>query len=125
MVDFFICSDNLNFKQITSLLRIQPSETRSKETFKFKEFAKDYWSYLIEYEESDDICNQINQLIEVLLPRKKELIFLLDNEPGIEMGFNVVINVFDDVFPQLLLTSDVVNFFGELKCQIGFDIYTL
>jgi len=122
MVEFYMVGDEFDVDIVSSLLQIKPTETRQKEDFPIKEFAKVEWSISTNYQESKAISCQFERLL-AQLSSKHEIINKIKSTYNLECGFNVVIKIINDEQPEMVLTRECINFASKINAEIGFDLY--
>lgn len=121
-VEFYICAKKLDFVQITKFLRITPTSIRKAEDFPIKDFAKDYWNFDIEYEESQDINEQLLKLFDVF-KCKVDILNEICQKFNANCGVCVVINVKSDIFPAMRIENYFIEFLSSINATIDFDQY--
>lgn len=118
---FFLHANTLDFNAITKQLAVLPTEVTHKSAIKVYELAEDYWSYDIPMESCDDISEPIQRLIEVFIDKSDILLEILQ-DTDIKIGMNILIDIYNDERPLMLITGDQMSFFGKFHCPIAFDI---
>lgn len=118
---FFLHANTLDFNAITKKLAVLPTEVTHKSETKISELAEDYWSYNIPMEPCDDISEPIQRLIEVFIDKADILLEILQ-DADIKIGMNILIDIYNDERPLMLITGEQMSFFGKLHCPFAFDI---
>lgn len=119
--EFYICADNLDFDYVLSHLNISISNIRKKEDFPIKEYAKDYWYVETEYQNSNDINEQLST-ISMLVSPKKDIINEISKRFRAQCGFNIVIKREKEPLPAIYFESDFVNLASKINASINLDI---
>lgn len=112
----------MNFGEITLLLDVKPTTTRSKDTFPIKEFANDYWNFDTEYENSLDINDQLAKITNVFLDKGEVLNGICDKFNA-KCGFVIVVNVENGEFPAMYFNTNFIQFAASINAEVGFDPY--
>lgn len=118
---FFLHANTLDFNAITKKLAVLPTEVTHKSEIKISELAEDYWSYNIPMEPCDDISEPIQRSIEVFIDKADILLEILQ-DADIKIGMNILIDIYNDERPLMLITGEQMSFFGKLHCPLAFDI---
>ena len=118
---FFLHANTLDFNAITKKLAVLPTEVTHKSEIKISELAEDYWSYNIPMEPCDNISEPIQRLIEVFIDKADILLEILQ-DADIKIGMNILIDIYNDERPLMLITGEQMSFFGKLHCPCAFDI---
>lgn len=126
-VYFSIFGDSFSIDEVTEKLLLNPTESYNKGDVIRKEPSlllrrETVWNYGIEYEESYDIMDQVNQVLNVLESRK-DILIELSKEFEIEFLFMIVICVRDGQGPALYLDKRIIKFAGTINAEIHFDVY--
>ena len=115
--EFFFCADKLDFNIVNCLMGITATRIRTSESFRIKEFAKDYWCLSTEYEASEDISIQLNKIF-VTISTKKNAIKNICEQYDSSCAFLVVVE-YNDIFPTVHIGRDFVKFAAEIDAEIG------
>ncbi len=120
MVEFYICAERLNFDEINSMLKIPNPEERKRESFIYREFAKDYWSVGTGYKKAKDVNEQMEIILDLLQP-KIEMINEIKDKFKAECGFVVVIKSGDGIMPAVYFEQNVIQTAAQLGADINLD----
>ncbi len=125
-VGFYVCAKELDFDFVASLLNIEIYTTRSKNTFKFEEFAKDYWMIDSGYADVIDMNEQLEKVFSQIRDKADE-INLIREKYAAECGFDIHIKYYnlDSPAPGTYFESDFVSFAGKINAEIGMDFVPL
>jgi len=119
-VEFFFHAIKLDFSVINSRMGIVATETRTKESFAFKEFAEDYWILSTGYEVSEDINVQLSKIME-MISKKKQTIKNICKQYDAKCEFLFVIKDYFDVVPAVYFEKDFLEFVVEIQAEFGID----
>jgi len=122
MIEFWLIGDDFDVNTVTSLLQIEPTETRQKTDFPMRQFAKVEWSINTNYESSNAISDQFGKLLNQL-HNKHKIINKIKKNYNLECGFNVVVNILNNEQPEMVLTREIINFASKVDAEICFDLY--
>lgn len=131
-VSFGIEGKRLNVKKLTEELGILPTSTRGIDDWPDviknnpdlpKELQPRYaWSLC----QKMDLCKQIevpiNKIIEQI-KGKEQKIFDFCKKNNLKKYLCIVIHAENMALPELVLSSDIVSYFGKLEVEISFDVY--
>lgn len=81
-----------------------------------------YWELGTKYEESLNINDQIDKVID-LIQDKKDQVRRLMREYNLEYKFEVVINIENNAKPAMYLNKDTIKFIYDLGAEIDFNLY--
>jgi hypothetical protein len=137
MAEFVITGDDFDPDVITKALSIIPSKAYRKgdiwnltEEFPGKIVEKgpklrkwSMWELVTGYQESFDISDQLNELLNVLSP-KRDLLVKLKKELEIDYSICIVVNIIDNCKPGMCLKKPIFEFqrYIDMEC-IAFDLY--
>jgi hypothetical protein len=125
MVDFRIIGDVFNLDVITNKLLIKPSYYWLKGDRNKNNIRKySCWAISTGYEESLDINNQLNKIIELIKTKKQEL-KELKNKHELDYRFDIIINIENEEKPAIYLNIDIIDFAHEIKAEFDIDLYIL
>lgn len=122
MVEFNLFGDNIDFKDITSSLNLEPTEIIRKEDFKIPFYAKDTWSVSTGYKQEKAISTPFEDIVSIL----KDKVNIINQLKIIyKMESNIVIVVNTDVnnTPEFVITNECVQFASSTNSEIHFDNY--
>ena len=125
MVRFSIYGESFDPTDITKLLEIKPSHTHKKGDMLKNGIStrKDTaWSIETGYEESLNINDQIERILK-LLEGKKDILLRIRRDMPVEMLFMIVVKIENKETPAMYFLKDTLNFFHEIKAEVGFDLY--
>ncbi|MDO4261395.1 MAG: DUF4279 domain-containing protein [Eubacteriales bacterium] len=132
-VSFVVEGKSLNLKELTEELDILPTETRGledwpeaiKNNLNLPEELQPRYVWCIDQEA--DLCKQIeipiNRIITQMEGKEQKLLdFCRRNH--LSKTLCIVIHAETMNMPEIVLSSRIVSYFGELEAEIDFDIYT-
>lgn len=108
--------------EITDSLSIKPDSTRSKETFKIKVFARNYWEINEHAVNCKALSIQTDKIIQRLQGKEEKLAHLAKKN-NLSLGITIVIHANVGDGPEIVLTPKCVQFAAALGAEIGFDMY--
>ena len=121
-VVIYIEGKELDFDDITSVLKIEPTGILKKEDMKIKEYAVDSWSYAIDFKECYDIADMLYELKDIFEHKCDEINALTKKFDAI-VGINILMT--QDKFgytPIVCVPRDTIGFLGKIRCQLAFDL---
>ena len=121
-VCFILTSDNDNIDKITDKLSIMPTSVRKKDSFRVKEFAYVSWELSTGLEVCKAVSIQFNK-IKQMLSGKEGIINTISKEFELKVIFIVVVHAEIGDGPEIVLTSEIINYASNINAEIGFDIY--
>ena len=121
-VDFWLSADELDLKEATNIIGINPTNTRLKESFKIKEYAKILWEYSTDYQYSYVIEFQLLQIKDILNNKCTQIREYCDIN-NIEAGFDIIVRTRNYILPELIIPIEFTKFAAKLNARIAFDIY--
>ena len=132
-VSFIIEGKDLDLKRLTEDLDIIPNETRDiddwpdiiKDNPNLPEELQPRYSWCICQEESP--CMQIEVPIKEIIAKikgKEQKILEFCQKSNLRKSLCITIHAKAMCMPEMVLSSDIVSYFGSLDVGIGFDIYT-
>ena len=119
-VDFYFCSNKLDFDSIDYSMGIVATKKTPKEKFAIEEFAKDYWILSTGYEESEDINIQLSKIVEVL-SYKTDVIKEVCHRYDAECGFCIVTELHEDIIPAIYFEREFLKFVTDVHAEINVD----
>jgi hypothetical protein len=125
MASFNICGDDFNLSEVSQTLNIIPTEVRTKGVIpegKRRPSIETSWTISTEKEDSDDINDQINQLL-VLLQDKQELLLKIKKTFPIKYVLLILIEVEKKKTPAIYFESKTLKFLNYIETQIDIDLY--
>lgn len=132
-VSFTIEGIDLNLEELTKKTDIKPSKIRDiddwpKAIKMNKNLPKEMqprfvWSVCEKEEECKKVETPIRQLISKFEGKEQILIEFCENK-DLKMVLTIVIHAEAMELPEIVLSPDILSYFGKLKAEIGFDIYT-
>jgi hypothetical protein len=135
--EFDITGDDFDPNVITKELSIIPSEAyRKGDMFNLAEdfpglfvdrgpepWKWSCWRLMTSYQESFDINDQLDQLLNVLSP-KRDLLVKLKKELEISYSICIVVQIKDNIKPAMYLEKPILEFATYIDMEnIGFDLY--
>ena len=118
--EFYLHSDKLDFSDVDNLMGITATSKRSKNTFIFEEFAKDYWMLFTDYEVSENINVQLEKILNKL-PDKK-IIRTICKKYNAECGFLIVVERGkNDILPGIYYEKEFIKFAAYIGAEIDMD----
>mgnify|MGYP002517970090 FL=1 len=121
-VEMYIEGKELDFDDITSVLKIEPTEIFEKERIRVKEYAADSWAYAIDFRECYDIADMLYELKDIFEHKCDEINALAKKYDAV-VGINILMT--RDEFrymPIVCVPGDIVEFLGKISCQLAFDL---
>ncbi|GLI10872.1 hypothetical protein YDYSG_69080 [Paenibacillus tyrfis] len=123
LVKFIITGDRFPIDEITEKLKVQPKAFFLKgQKGKYVERKETSWYISTEYEESLDINDQLNKIIDLLINRRNELVDL-KIKYQLSYLFSIVINIKEKQAPAVYLEQDVIEFANYIKAEFDIDLY--
>jgi hypothetical protein len=125
MVYFWLSANesvDIDFDILTSAIGINPTETRKKESYKIKEYARDSWKLSTDYKEEMEVSILFEELVDIL-SGKENIINELKAKYNLKSGLMIVIQANEDKIPILDLTQKCINFAAKVNTEIHFDHY--
>lgn len=131
-VSFVIEGKYFDLQQFTKEIGILPSETRGidnwpkniKNNLNIPEELQPRYEWCICQKE--ELCKQIelpiNKIISKLIGKEQQIIEFCEKN-NLQKGLNITIHGEAMNLPEMVLSPAVVSFFGNMKVEIGFDIY--
>lgn len=123
-VDFCFYGDTFDLNSITNVLGINPTQTWIKgDHIRGGHFRKDTcWELSTEYEESYDINEQLQKVINILKDKKLEIIEV-QKKNKIECKFEIVILIENNEKPAIYFNRNTIQFMNEINSEIDVDYY--
>lgn len=132
-VSFVIEGKKLNLKQLTEELDILPTETR--EIMDWPEAVKNNLNLPEELQprciwcicQEVDLCKQIEIPIDKIVAQikgKEQKLLDFCIRDNLKKSLCITIHAETMELPEIVLSPDIVSYFGKLEAEIGFDIYT-
>lgn len=127
MVEFTIVGDEFDPHLITEKLKIKPTQYWIKgeqvrgrnEKIKRKETS---WIISTGYEESLDINEQLEKIVE-LIKDKKTILKKLEMESNLEYIFGIVVNVENNEKPAMYFNRKFIEFANNINAEFYIDLY--
>lgn len=134
MVDFVIEGKNFDIEQLTKEIEVAPSQIRGiddwPEAIKNNKNLPEELKSRCEWSicQKEEFCRQIeipiNKIIAKLKGKEQKIMkFCADHE--LRKGLCITIQAEAMNMPEIVLSSDIVSYFGSLKAEISFNIYSL
>lgn len=132
-VSFVIEGKKLNLEQLTEELEILPTETREIEDW--PEAVKNNLNLPEELQprcvwcicQEADLCKQIEIPIQKIVDQikgKEQKLLDFCTRDNLMKSLCITIHAETMNLPEIVLSSEIVAYFGKLEAEIGFDIYT-
>lgn len=123
-VEFSIFGDEINPEVITSTLKIKPTRQWLKgDHIRNDLFRKEScWEISTEYEESYDINDQLDKIIDRISDKESEIHSLLKTYNA-ECKFEIVIQIENNEKPAMYITRERITFLNDIRASIDFDLY--
>jgi len=121
-VTFYIMADEFDLEEVTRRLGINPTETRTKDSFPPQGLAHTSWSLDVEEKDCCAVAILFEEMLEVL-GGKSETIKTLCDDYNLETSFVVVIHMQGEDNPEMFLPREVISFAASINADIGFDLY--
>lgn len=125
MVEFIIIGEEFDPNFVTKKLKIEPDEIWVKGDSiigRNIERKDTTWSINTGYEESLDINEQLEKIIN-LINDKKNILKKLKAEYNIEYVFGIVVNVEDNQKPAMYFNNMFIEFVNDIKAEFYIDLY--
>jgi hypothetical protein len=125
MVTFNMYGDYLDPQVITDKLGIQPHEYWIKgEDIPGKSISrkKSCWRVSTGYQESLDINDQIDRIMEIFQGKSDKLNELM-SALDLEILLSVVINIENNQKPAMYFNRQTIAFINQIKAEIDIDLY--
>lgn len=133
LISFIVEGRNMDLEKLTEELGIIPTETREitdwpesiKNNPNLPEGLKPRYIWCICKEE--ELCKQIEKPIYRIIAQikgKEEKLMEFCKRNHLKKSLCITIHAETMYLPEIVLSSDVVAYFGKLKAEISFDIYT-
>ncbi|MBT2663295.1 DUF4279 domain-containing protein [Bacillus sp. ISL-45] len=127
MVCFSLFGDDFPVGYVTDKLKIQPTNSHRKgdiipnrsTTLYRKETC---WEYGTEYEETEDVNDQLQKIMEQL-QNKSLYIHELKKAYSLDCKFFIVIKIEAGETPALYLSKEFIKFASIVEAEIDFDLY--
>lgn len=132
-VSFVIEGKKLNLKKLTEELDILPTETRGiedwpeavKSNLNLPEELQPRYVWCICQEV--DLCKQIeipiNKIVAQIKGKEQKILDFCIRD-NLKKSLCITIHAETMDLPEIVLPAEIVLYFGKLKAEIGFDIYT-
>lgn len=130
---FIIEGIDLNLEELTKKFDIQPIKTRDIDDWPKavkmndnlpKEMQPRFvWSVY----DREDGCKKVETPIRKLMSKlegKEQILIEFCEKKDLKMVLTIVIHAEAMELPEIVLSPDILSYFGKLKVEIGFDIYT-
>ncbi|NQX63734.1 DUF4279 domain-containing protein [Paenibacillus qinlingensis] len=125
MAYFSILGDVFPLDEATRTLNIKPTSTHQKgDTVRNHIKTETDWTLSTDFQESHDINEQLNPLLNQLESKINELQELKNNY-DLSLLFMVVIQIENNEKPAMYLKSRIINFASAINAEIHFDLYVL
>lgn len=125
MVEFIIIGEEFDPNFVTEKLNIEPDEFWVKgDAIKGRNIKRKdtTWSINTGYEESLDISEQLEKIIN-LINGKKNILKELKIEYNLEYVFGIVVNVEDNQKPSMYFNNMFIEFVNDIKAEFYIDLY--
>lgn len=132
-VSFTIQAIDLHLEELTKAINIKPTKIRDRNDWPKvikmnhnlpKEIQPRFvWSLCNKEDKCKKIEVPIRQLISKLEGKEQILIELYEKN-DLKMALIIVIHAKTMELPEMILPPDILSYFGNLKVEIGFDVYT-
>lgn len=125
MAYFSILGDKFSLDDVTRTLIIEPTSTHLKgDTVRNHVRKETDWTLSTGYQESYDINEQLNPLLNQLELKINELLEI-KRLYNVSFMFMVVIQIENNESPAMYLGSRIINFACAINAEIHFDFYVL
>ncbi|SEU03430.1 DUF4279 domain-containing protein [Lacrimispora sphenoides] len=131
-VSFVISGKNIDFEQLNEAVDILPTETRGvddwpkaiRNNLNLPEELRPRceWSICQEMELCKQVEIPINKIVERLKGKEQKL-FAFCKRNELKKSLSITIHGEAMNLPEVVLSSNIVSYFGKLEVEIGFDIY--
>ncbi len=124
-VDFRIMGDNFNLQDITSFLKIEPTQfwhigDNIRNTGKKRKYT--CWQYSTGYKETLDINTQLRK-IEKIFIEKTNLLIRLKEDYALDYSIDIVIKIENREVPAIYLESPIIQFASNIGARFDIDTY--
>ncbi|MEK4053024.1 DUF4279 domain-containing protein [Paenibacillus sp. FSL F4-0087] len=125
MAYFSLFGDEFDPNYVTSILKIEPTNTAYKGDIinKRHRIKETSWTLGTEYEESLDVNHQLTKIVDLLKNKVKE-INSIRIEHRLFTKFFIVIRIEEGKTPALYFDSDFIEFVNMIHAEIDVDLYT-
>lgn len=111
----------MDLDDVSKIMGISDAELRTRDTFKIREFAKDYWLIKTDDEKSDDINAQLEKITD-MIAHKTEEINSIRRKYDAECGFCIVISYSYPVyFPLIYYKRSFIELANTIGAAISMD----
>lgn len=122
MIHFSIFGDCNEIDNITEIIGINPTKIKYKKDCELKNLAEDSWTLSIGYRKSNDICELLDEIIE-LLECKVEKINLIKSKMNLESLIIIVVQSYNNELPIYEINMKCLKFANATNSEIHFDNY--
>lgn len=125
-IAFYLTGEDVDLEALTDALALSPTGTRKKESWPKPSIgagiAKDSWEFRLDKEECRAVSSQINKLQSVF---SDKICTLIDLERKYSLRANVAVIIETEAgdAPELVLSTDNIDFLHKIHAEIGFDMY--
>lgn len=124
-VEFFITHEKLNLEIIKKELELVPTEFWMKgDSIQGKKFKKpdSCWVISTQYEESLNINEQIEKILNIL-DSKKNSLKEFRKKYDWDLLFSIVINIENNEKPEMYFEKKFIDFVQEIEAEFFIDLY--
>lgn len=124
MAYFCLFGDEFDPNHVTSILRIEPTNTAYKGDIinKKHRIKETSWTLGTDYEESLDVNHQLIKVVDMIRNKAKE-INSIRIEHQLRIKFFIVIRIEEGKTPALYFDSDFIEFVNMIHAEIDVDLY--
>jgi len=123
---FMIIGDeNFDPDIATNTLKINPTKVgRKGELIRGGRLKRkeSFWEISTDYKKSYDINDQLDQILNIIIPVKEELMSIISSN-NLYAKIEFVINIENNEKPAMHLQKNVIDFASEIGAEIDFDLY--
>lgn len=116
----------LSHKSISESLEIIPTRYwKAGDINRNKTRTYNYWSLETDLVESLSIINQINELLNKLIPAKTKLIELKSRDASLEYRIQFVVEIYNNQTPGMYIDANTISFCNSIEATIDIDSYVM
>ena len=121
-ITFYLSADEFDLENTTQKMGIVPTIARRKSDFPPTGLARTLWGIDLVEEDCIAVSILFKKLLKIL-ESKQQTINAMCSEFGLKTSFEIAIHMNHPHHPEMVLTSDIVEFAASIGAEIGFDLY--
>ena len=125
MVEFIVIGDGLIPSEITERLKLKPNKYWQKgDEIQGKKIRRkdSCWILNTDYEESQNINDQLFKIVKIL-SSKREILKELNANNYFEYIFSIVVNIENNNKPEMYFNKDFIKFIHDIGAEFYIDLY--